>query len=117
MCWSRELSAAWRIAVLGIVDTVVLRSAKRSEPTRLLRSVQSGVRRHRGEHCERATLAAEHVAPEVLGIVREDVLRQSRLDDPGALLELAVELTGAPAGVAGGHACPAELAEQVGFHL
>ena len=76
----------------------------RREPTasgmaRLTRSVQRRVGRHRREDAERAALAPEHVAPERVGIAREDVLGERGLDDPGALLELAVELSGPPARV------------------
>ena len=86
-CCSRSLSAACRIAARGNEDTVAPRSLTRREPTasgmaRLTRSVQRRIGRHRREHGERAALAPEHVAPEPVGIAREDVLGERGLDDP-----------------------------------
>src|SRR5215207_5891737 len=65
------------------------------------RSVQRRIGRHRREQRELASLAPQHGRPEARGVVAEQLLAQRRLDDPGILAELVVELAGAPAGVAG----------------
>ena len=123
--------AARRIAPRGRVETDVLRSVNGAETIRLARGVicfpvalsirvssrttdlvREGVGRRRDPasvergiggmaSTERAALAAEHLAPQPFGIVREHVVRERGLHDPGALRELPVELAGAPAGVAG----------------
>ena len=59
---------------------------------------------------ELAGLAAQDVAPEVVGIAAEDVERLRRYDVPAALLDLTHQLFGAPAGVAGEDSHPVETA-------
>ena len=58
-----------------------------------------------------AALAPQHRAPEVVRILGEDVLRERLLDDPRLLGDLALELAGAPAGVAGEDAGAIEAAD------
>src|SRR5262245_36604039 len=71
-------------------------------------SVHRGVERHRREQRVAAALAPQHRRPKPLGVLGEDLLAHRGLDDPGLLLELALELSGAPAGVAGEHARAAD---------
>src|SRR4051794_19767473 len=84
----------------GDVDDIVVRRYQRAIrlPRRL---VAARVGRHLRQHGEGASLAAQDGAPEAVGILREDVLRQRLLDDPRLLGDLALELAGTPAGVAG----------------
>ena len=61
------------------------------------RSVQRRIGRHRRQERELAALAAQHRRPEPLGLVAEQLLAQRRLDDPGLLGQLVLELAGSPA--------------------
>src|SRR4029079_12064491 len=60
-----------------------------------------------------AALALEDVAPERRRIVREELGRDRRLDDPGLLLELALELARPPAGEARVDAAAADRLRQL----
>src|SRR6202035_3300698 len=62
--------------------------------------------RHPGDQRVAAALAGEHTAPQLAWRLAEDVLRQGRLGDPVSLLDLRVELTLAPAGIAREHPSP-----------
>src|SRR5918992_4105947 len=77
--------------------------------------VERRVGRHRGEERELAPLAPQHGGPEALRVVAEQLLAERRLDDPGLLGELVLELARAPAGVAGVDARAADgVRERVG---
>ncbi len=60
-----------------------------------------GIRRVAGEEGERAPLAAQDRAPQLLGRRREGVGRVGVDHEPTAVGDLTLELTGPPAGVAG----------------
>src|SRR3954451_24256366 len=75
--------------------------------------VDRRVRRHRREQGVLAALAAQHRRPQALGVLAEDLLPARRLDDPGLLLELALELARTPPGVAGEHAGAAHAARDL----
>ena len=62
------------------------------------RLVQRGIRRHGGHQAIATALALERIRPDVAWAER--IRRVGLVDDPRALLELAVELSRAPAGVA-----------------
>src|SRR5262249_39731757 len=81
------------------------------------RSVPRRVGRHRSKESKWSALASKHRAPETLRVVREDVLDGRRLDDPRAVLELALELAGPPSRVPHEHTRTPELAERVGVDL
>src|SRR5437763_1623074 len=66
--------------------------------------VQGGVERHAGDELVLAALAAEDRAPEVVGILREDVVEVGGLDDPVVPFELILELFRPPAGDSREHA-------------
>src|SRR3989440_2628376 len=65
------------------------------------RSVERGIDRHAREQCVLAALAPEGGGPEI--ILVEGVVGIDRLDDPGLLLQLGLELVRRPPGVAGIH--------------
>src|SRR5881392_457896 len=71
-----------------------------------MRLIELRVIRHRRDERELAALAMQHRAPELVRVGRERVVGLGRDDDPRALLELALELSRAPAGVAGEDARP-----------
>src|SRR6266700_1118601 len=64
-------------------------------------SVDGRVARHAREQGVGAALAREHGAPQVELLLAERVGGHGRLDDPALTLELALELSGGPARVAG----------------
>src|SRR3954464_12916362 len=72
-----------------------------------LRSVDRRIFGHACDELEDAALAAEDPAPEVVDVLGEDVLRQRGLEDPVVALELFLQLSFAPARIAGEHAPPA----------
>ena len=59
-------------------------------PIETISSVAGRIRWHRSENAERAALAAQDRAPEVVGIVREDVLGKSGLDEGSWIVEPAL---------------------------
>src|SRR4051795_3320834 len=63
-------------------------------------SVEPGILGHPGHEPVLAALALQHVAPQRLRVDAEHVAGEGRLDEPGVLLELALELALAPARVA-----------------
>ena len=66
-----------------------------------------------GEPGEAAGLAAQHGAPQLVGLVGEEVGRLGVEHEPGAGLDLALELAGSPAGVAAEHAQRADRRDDV----
>src|SRR5690606_19329199 len=82
-------------------------TARRSRPSPTCRpppgalSVERRVRREVGEHRHLAALAAEHGPPHLLGVGGEHVVTDRGHDEPRPLGQLALELAGAPARVAG----------------
>src|SRR5215218_374445 len=85
-----------RRAIPGVTSVTRRRGTRR-------RSVERRVRRHRREQRELAALAPQHGRPERHGVGAEELVAQRRLDDPGVLGELVLELPRPPAGVAGVH--------------
>src|SRR5688500_2523983 len=71
-----------------------------SSPPGATSLVQAGIRRHGGQQRVAAPLATQHRGPQLLWLLREDLVAAGRLHDPGVLGQLVLELAGAPAGVA-----------------
>src|SRR5437763_5117177 len=87
--WAARGSARWR------------GPAWRCGPARRgARSVHRRVGRHPRHQRVAAALAGQDVGPQPARVAREGVLEPGRFQDPVSALELAVELTRPPAGVA-----------------
>src|SRR5215213_8704560 len=78
------------------------------------RSVLRWVFRHPRHEGVLATLSLQHRRPQFLRRLAEHVARLGGLDDPVVALELAVELTGSPSGIAREHANIAGAVDHVG---
>src|SRR6185437_9383797 len=102
----------------GTAVVVVAIGRPDTSPAVRLESVEAGILGHPGDEPVLAALALEDVAPELLRVGAEHVARERGLDEPGVLLELALELALAPARVAGVHPHPRHLVGErvhVGF--
>src|SRR6478672_3282467 len=93
----------------GTAVVVVAMSRRNTSPATGLSSVEPRILGHPGHEPVLAALALEHLAPQRVGVGAEHVTRQRGLDEPGVLLELALQLPLAPAGVAGVHPHPRHL--------
>ena len=92
-------------------DQSPITSVRAVTPPRLpvSRSIHSRVVGHPRQQRVAAALAAQDRRPELLGGVGEDLVGRGALDDPRLLLELGLELSRAPARVAGEDADAAEV--------
>src|SRR4051812_33352357 len=101
-CWSRRTGCccAWRARCPAPAPW-------RSPRTR---SVERWVRRHRGQQRVLLALAPQDRRPQVGRVAGEDLVALRRLDDPGVLGQLVLELPRPPARVAGEHARPPDRA-------
>ena len=74
-----------------------------------------GLVRHQRDHGIRTAFAAQNVPPEPVRGGGEDVRFLCGEDDPRALLELALQLTRPPAGIAGEDTDRSQVAELAGL--
>ena len=101
----RQLPRSCALAGASALRACASRAAARSPPARAARPaadlVQRGVVGHARDEAVAAALALEHARPELARRRAEHVVDARGLEEPVLALQLALELPGAPAGVAG----------------